>query len=93
MALLDGFQDLGSARDRAERAMLAPIGMMSPLWIAFGVAASAGAAWWWMTRWAKPVNLEAPISTVALIAETGPDDLTQLSGVGPRSPRRSTSMA
>jgi large subunit ribosomal protein L21 len=84
MALLDGFQDLGSARDRAERAMLAPIGMMSPLWIAFGVAASAGAAWWWMTRWAKPVNLEAPISTVALIAETGPDDLTQLSGVGPK---------
>ena len=59
MAWLDGIQDLSVARERAEKALRTPIGLMSPLWFAFGAAASAGVAWWWMTRWAKPVNLEA----------------------------------
>lgn len=41
------------------KAMSLPVGMMSPMWFAFGAAASFGAAYFWMTRWAKPVNLEA----------------------------------
>ncbi|RAK62319.1 hypothetical protein [Phenylobacterium kunshanense] len=35
------------------------VGVASPLWSYFGAAASAGVAYWWMTRWARPANLEA----------------------------------
>jgi len=59
MTWLDGFSDLKTARQRAETAFYAPLGMMSPLWIVFGAAASAGAAFWLMSRLAKPVNIEA----------------------------------
>ncbi len=52
-------QDLSVARDRAQKIFAAPIGLMSPLWFAFGAAASAGVTWWLMTRWAAPVNVEA----------------------------------
>jgi hypothetical protein len=37
----------------------APLGVASPLWLAFMGAASAGVAFWWLTRWVKPFNLEA----------------------------------
>lgn len=43
----------------AEKALRGPIGAASPLWWAFAGAASAGVAYWWLTRWARPVNLEA----------------------------------
>src|SRR6185437_1176950 len=36
-----------------------PVGLASPLWGLFAGAAMTGAAWWWMTRWARPENLEA----------------------------------
>jgi hypothetical protein len=36
-----------------------PVGLSSPLWGLFAGAAMSGAAWWWMTRWARPENLEA----------------------------------
>jgi hypothetical protein len=35
------------------------VGAASPLWGYFGAAAAGGVAFWWMTRWARPVNLEA----------------------------------
>ena len=47
------------ARERARTAMAIPLGFASPLWFAFGAAASIGVTWWWMTRWTKAVNLEA----------------------------------
>lgn len=49
---------LPTAQD-AEKALRFPIGAASPLWIAFAGAAAVGAAYWWSTRWFKPVNLEA----------------------------------
>jgi predicted flap endonuclease-1-like 5' DNA nuclease len=42
-----------------EKAVRAPIGAVSPLWWAFAGVATAGVAYWWMTRWARPVNIEA----------------------------------
>ncbi|HEY1446995.1 MAG TPA: helix-hairpin-helix domain-containing protein [Caulobacteraceae bacterium] len=148
MAWTPEFPDLEDAQERARKAMAMPIGMASPLWLAFGAAASAGVAWWWMTRWTRASNLEAMTgaakaqvaavealvereSEVALkaveaaasmleaaqvigahveiiaeaapetgepqteayvevfveaapVAQTGPDDLTQLTGVGPK---------
>lgn len=35
------------------------VGAASPLWIYFGAAAAGGVAFWWMTHWARPTNLEA----------------------------------
>jgi hypothetical protein len=35
------------------------VGVASPLWSFFGAAAAGGVAYWWMTQWARPVNLEA----------------------------------
>lgn len=45
-------------------ALYVPIGAASPLWFMFTGAASAGVAYWWLTRWMAPVNLEAllPVS-------------------------------
>lgn len=34
-------------------------GAASPLWGYFGAATAGGVAFWWMTRWARPANLEA----------------------------------
>jgi predicted flap endonuclease-1-like 5' DNA nuclease len=51
--------ELDAQREAARRAMALPVGLSSPLWLAFGAAASAGVAWWWMTRWTRATNLEA----------------------------------
>jgi len=59
MAWIAEYPDLEEAREQARKAMTVPIGLASPMWFAFGAAASAGVAWWWATRWARPVNLEA----------------------------------
>jgi len=53
------FPTAEGVEERAERAMRWPIGAVSPLWAVFGAAASAGVAWWWMTRWTRAVNVEA----------------------------------
>jgi hypothetical protein len=42
-----------------------PVGLSSPLWGLFAGAAMSGAAWWWMTRWARPENLEAMFGAAA----------------------------
>lgn len=35
------------------------VGASSPLWFLFAGAAASGAAYWWLSQWSKPVNLEA----------------------------------
>ncbi|HKP78886.1 MAG TPA: hypothetical protein VJU34_07145 [Phenylobacterium sp.] len=35
------------------------VGAASPLWSYFAAATAGGVAYWWMTQWARPVNLEA----------------------------------
>jgi hypothetical protein len=49
-----------------------PVGAASPLWGLFAGAAMSGAAWWWMTRWTRPANLEAVFGAAeaAATAET-----------------------
>lgn len=44
---------------KPEALLRVPVGLASPLWGLFAGAAMSGAAWWWMTRWARPQNLEA----------------------------------
>jgi len=59
------YPEAKAVRDQTEKAMRIPLGMASPLWLAFGAAASAGVGWWWMTRWTKAANLEAMVKPVA----------------------------
>lgn len=35
------------------------VGVASPLWTYFGAAAFGGVAYWWLTQWTRPANLEA----------------------------------
>ena len=62
MTWMDGYSDLKAARERAETAFYAPLGMMSPLWLAFSAAASAGAAFWLLSRFVQPLNIEAVLA-------------------------------
>jgi predicted flap endonuclease-1-like 5' DNA nuclease len=51
--------DVEKATANATKAMQLPLGLASPLWLAYSGVASAGVAYWWMSQWTKPVNLEA----------------------------------
>ena len=42
-----------------QKALYIPVGAASPLWFLFAGAASAGLAYWWMTRFTDRANLEA----------------------------------
>jgi predicted flap endonuclease-1-like 5' DNA nuclease len=59
MALSQEFPGAAAAGERAERAMRLPLGVASPLWAMYGAAAGAGLAYWWMTSWARTINIEA----------------------------------
>ena len=59
MAFPEAFPGAEGVEARAERALRWPVGAVSPLWAVFGAAASAGVAWWWMTRWTRAANVEA----------------------------------
>ncbi len=59
MSWMTDFADPATVRERALKSLSMPVGFVNPLWLAFGAAASAGAAWWLMTRWAAPFNAEA----------------------------------
>jgi hypothetical protein len=52
-----------------------PVGLVSPLWPLFAGAAVGGATWWWMTRWARPANLEAMFGAAAKAAEAAPEPI------------------
>jgi predicted flap endonuclease-1-like 5' DNA nuclease len=80
MSWMTEIADPATLRDRTVKGLAMPIGLANPLWLAFGAAASAGAAWWLMTRWARPFNAEALLAVVtapatpalALVAELEP---------------------
>ncbi|ODT86574.1 hypothetical protein [Phenylobacterium sp. SCN 70-31] len=44
------------------------VGAVSPLWSYFGAVAAGGVAYWWMTRLARPVNLEALFAAADTLA-------------------------
>lgn len=56
-----------SATDYSQSLNL-PVGAFSPLWLAFAGAAATGAAFFWMSRWMQPVNLEAQLKATAPVA-------------------------
>jgi predicted flap endonuclease-1-like 5' DNA nuclease len=68
MSWMDNF-DAAALRRETEKAMRLPVGFASPLWLAFGAAASAGVAWWWMSRMSRPFNIEAKMAHESLVVE------------------------
>ncbi len=91
MSWLTEIQDAAGLRERTARSMSLPFGLANPLWLAFGAAASAGAAWWLMTRWSRPVNVEAApaledgklasralprVESPAPVAQTAPENVS-----------------
>src|SRR5690348_9880976 len=85
-------------RERAQAAWRLPMGLASPLWVLYGAAAFTGATYWWLTRFGRPVNIEAAGVIRVPVAEPGSpdesepptpaepaaDDLTRLTGIGPK---------
>ena len=67
-ALLETSKDPKAVLAEAEKALTMPIGAASPLWAMFAGAATAGVAFWWLTRWRSATNLEA----VLVAAEPAP---------------------
>jgi len=60
MAWSQEFPGAALVGERTETAFRVPMGVVSPLWAMFGAAASAGVAYWWMTRWTRAAaNFEA----------------------------------
>jgi predicted flap endonuclease-1-like 5' DNA nuclease len=84
MAFSQEFPGAAGVGERAAKAWRLPMGAVSPLWAMFGAAAGAGVAFWWMSQWARAVNVEAlagvktvpapkPVATPAeIIAEAAP---------------------
>ena len=64
MSWMTEIADPATLRERTMKSLATPIGLANPLWLAFGAAASAGAAWWLMTRLARPFNVEAFLVTI-----------------------------
>ncbi len=56
---LAGENELSAISKDPQALIRIPVGAASPLWGLFAGAAMSGAAWWWMTRWTRPANLEA----------------------------------
>jgi hypothetical protein len=48
----------------------AMLGAASPLWAWFGAATAGGLAYWWMTQWTRPANLEALFEAAGLAVPT-----------------------
>jgi predicted flap endonuclease-1-like 5' DNA nuclease len=68
------YRDPAEFRREAERAMTLPIGLVSPFWILFGAAATAGVTWWWLNKLARAADLEAARESSAIyeMAEATP---------------------
>ncbi|MBV9994670.1 MAG: hypothetical protein JO127_05610 [Caulobacteraceae bacterium] len=72
MAFLARLPGMEPATQRTEMALRMPLGAVSPLWFAFGAAATAGVAYWWLKQWTRVVNVEAFAGLVAPIPAPAP---------------------
>lgn len=59
MSLLDKWTGGSDARFEPQTLMATPIGLSTPLFLAYYSIASVGAAFWWMNRWTRYTHLES----------------------------------
>ncbi|WP_332769107.1 hypothetical protein [Phenylobacterium sp.] len=50
-------------------AIYVPLGAASPFWFLYAGAASAGVAYWWLSRWREATNLEALFAKTPAVLE------------------------
>ena len=95
MALSQEFQGTTGVGARAETALRLPVGIASPLWTLFGAAASAGVAYWWMSRWTRAVNFEAlaAFSPTAPLAKAAPAPIEIIAEPEPAVPDSPAALA
>ncbi len=89
MSWMTDIADPAAARDRALKTLTIPLGLANPLWLPFCAAASAGAAWWLLTRLAKPLNAEAMAFVGAAPAKTAAPAAIEAPAEGGRAGGRS----
>ena len=63
-----------SARFDPQSLMAAPIGLSTPLFLAFYSAASVGAAFWWMSQLTRYTHLEAKMAEASPAPEPAPTE-------------------
>lgn len=63
-----------SARFDPQSLMAAPIGLSTPLFLAFYSAASVGAAFWWMSQLTRYTHLEAKMAEASPAPEPAPPE-------------------
>jgi hypothetical protein len=63
-----------SARFDPQSLMAAPIGLSTPLFLAFYSAASVGAAFWWMSQLTRYTHLEAKMAEASPAPEPAPSE-------------------
>lgn len=69
MSQQDKLSGESSARFDPQILLTTPIGLSSPFFLAFYSAASVGAAFWWMSRFARYTHLEAVMAKTAVAPE------------------------
>ena len=52
-----------------KNAIHVPLGAASPFWFLYACAASAGVAYWWLSRWREATNLEALFAKTPAVLE------------------------
>jgi hypothetical protein len=70
MAFATETSELPHIEIKPEALVSLPVGVISPLWGFYATAALSGVAYWWMTQWARPVNLEALFGASAALPVT-----------------------
>jgi len=75
---LAGEDELSAISKDPQALVRIPVGAVSPLWGLFAGAAISGAAWWWMTRWARPANLEALFGAAEAVTAATPPQVEAL---------------
>jgi hypothetical protein len=71
-ALFEPTEDQKKVWIDAQKAMSLPVGAASPLWLMFAGAASAGVAYWWLSRWRNATHLEAVLAPTLAELESEP---------------------
>lgn len=67
-------------------AIYAPLGAISPFWFLYAGAASAGVAFWWLSRWREATNLEALFAQAPVAASLELPDVVEEAAAPVESP-------
>src|SRR5579871_3956668 len=91
MAWMQDFPGATVIEAQTERAWRLPLGAVSPLWAMFGVAATSGVAYWWLSQWRRTVNVEAMAGAFSIPVRPQPPRQLERAAIAP--PEVATAMS